>query len=589
MSDHGLVYQQLPERKHASVNVRYYLYESNLFNTDPHPVTGQPTPGMHTRVRQLRPSDRSITLLLNKPGSASFTVPITSADAAAIAGHQIDRCIVVLCDGANPGDDDIVLFSGPIWNYTLNGANETMQVNCVGWLQFLAGRELRLPYIFNQVDAGQIAKRLVTTANRQNANQNVLNDGATSAEDLLFGRGDLENELDIGFDGDWSTDPEISNEWAISGANSLKFVYSANSTGIVRVGEKFEVTPGKTYMVRGVVNITSRSGTAHTRIDVAYYNNSDVLIATDQGTQQNTVGVHDVIQTVVAPLGATKAAVHLVCAASAGGAITGYWDNLLCSENDVEIYPTPIEVDDLYVDYPANPPGADRIRTYQQDQKILNALEELAGVEAGFDFGVVIVKDNPSGQPGGETYRRFFRVWWQQVKSGANIYGRGSDRPDVVFSYRWMIPNLSDFTENSQVDSLSNRIKARGAVGVGMAQDMDSIRRYGIWEDTEQITDVGISAEILKAYAGAEVVYRCQPIKHWSPTPLPYDGTKKVPRFPVDYDLGDICYVVADHGALQVGTDPAIGKQPIRFFGVTINFDDADNMTVSNVQTSYSA
>lgn len=583
------VVQPEPEPIKASRNYRVILYESNLFNTDVHPISGLPTPGIHTKVRQLTQA-RNLVIEpeLNRPGNASFSVPITSLDAGQIAGKEIVRCVLVLVD-TEPGEEPEVAFSGPLWNITLNGPSATLEVACVGWGQFLYGREMRQQYIFNEIDAGIIGTRLLATANNQVADEGALSDGRAS-EDLLFGKGECDSMLGLVVGGSFdSTYPKISTAWSASGSGSLHLSSTnKNAGGYVTIGDRYPVDVGTSYQMRTMVNIASISGTANAWIHLKWYTDGDIEVGTgDTSALLTTVGEHELVFNSTAPATAAYGRAIVGVSTGAVGSIAAYFDAVYVSPDSVNVVPTPIEIGE--VDYPANPSGADRTRTYAIGQKIGQQLEELSQIESGFDFEVAMVKQNPSGLPGGETYRRMLNIKWSLVKIGTTIRGIGQDRPDVIWGYRWTKKNLSGFVERSDSSKLANRINTRAPGKAAMAVDRSSVDTYSLWEDSINVSDQGISPEVLLGYAGAETAFRAHPLKTFNPTPFPYDGTDKVPRWKVDYDVGDIVYAVADHGALQVGLDPEDGKQPMRLFGLRVEVQDNGTEKISNFKTAASS
>ena len=50
-----------------------------------------------------------------------------------------------------------------------------------------------------------------------------------------------------------------------------------------------------------------------------------------------------------------------------------------------------------------------------------------------------------------------------------------------------------------------------------------------------------------------------------------------------DYNVGDVVYMVAQRGAMQIGTE---ARQPIRIFAFTVSIDEEGNEKISEFQTT---
>jgi hypothetical protein len=79
-------------------------------------------------------TDRTLTLGLNSPGSASFTVDMS--DPLVSQMEAIRTCLVAICDG-------IVQWSGPIWTLNEQLPERKIAVTAVGWLELLNHRLVR--------------------------------------------------------------------------------------------------------------------------------------------------------------------------------------------------------------------------------------------------------------------------------------------------------------------------------------------------------------------------------------------------------------------------------------------------------------
>lgn len=609
-------FNDLRVKNRASRNYKFVLFESNLFDNAVHPVTGNAQPGIHTAVADIttQARDKKIDMTLNKPGQISFRVPLTSTAAAQIVNYEILRCIVVYSDDAN--GVPVPRWSGPIWNVELVTDSNSVNVTCVGWFELLNRREIRQQYIFSDIDAGVIATRLLSTANMQNANvATVPNSGALgvnvqrsvgldaglqSAEDLLYGAGDFDdaahfmaagNPMDTGF-------PALSSFWAESGANSIAVSSTNRNTSsfaqllppppaaeLVAGSTYTPVEASNSYQIRSRVNVVTSSGTRYTRVVVNWFNSAKTFISQSVGTSITGLGVSTVTDTYNSPAGAAFAIAYIEVQTGASGSIVAYWDCMRMTKTAVTIYPTPIQLGT--VSSPANAAGANRYRTYTVGQKIGTAIEELSQIEGGFDYEVALVSTAVSG-PGGNstTLVRRLNIVYNLVKAATTIYGIGQDRPNVIFGHRWGPNNVRSVRESRDSGKLANRINGRATGKLALAQDAASIALRGIFEDSVSISDANIADRVLLGYAGAEVAFRATPAKIYNLTPFPWDGDSsgRIPRLFIDYILGDICYLIADNGAMQIGTGGS--AQAIRIFGASISIDMEGNERVDSLQTT---
>lgn len=587
----------------------FVLYESNIFDEDLHPITGLATPGLHTRVRTFtKASNKSVSFLLNRPGSAKFDLPIDSPEALDVVGYEIKRSIIVFINPTTIGADPIPVWSGYISNVILSvdsSGKGSVSVTCTGWMQMLYSREFRMPYSFTATNPDEIALRLLGTANNQVVNGNTGTDGSL-AENLLGDAGDLESMVYVtaGTKNTFRTEawaistvPEITKTWDFtspilpSGQYGLfmgtAYVDASNKSGDVLIGSQFDVTAGQQYAVRFLANMkrsTNASCTAN--LQLLFWNAGGTPLATSTISINRTLGVKEVTGTVTAPATATKCQVKLeVVTAAASDECACIYDAICvtkvnASVTGVGVTPLPIKVGT--VTSPAGP----TTRTpplYQTGEKIGKSIEELSNIESGFDYQIRMSKETITG---GNTYVRRIDIKWVEVKTGTSIYGIGQDRPDVVFGYQWGgASNLGSLTESRDGANLATRINARSTNKLAMSQDIDQIKDIGLWEDSLTVSDQSIKNDVLLGYAGAETAYRASPTRRFNPTPVPYDGTYLIPAVFSDYELGDIVYMVADRGAMKIGTT---SRQAIRVFGFTVNVDGEGNERISELQTTAS-
>jgi hypothetical protein len=210
-----------------------------------------------------------------------------------------------------------------------------------------------------------------------------------------------------------------------------------------------------------------------------------------------------------------------------------------------------------------------RTRTYQVGQKVGPLIQELSDIEAGFDFYI-------------DPLTRELNILYNEVKYGTSLYGIGTDRPEAVFGLNWGPENLQSLKRESDTSRLRNRIFAKGKFGTVESDDYVSQGIYGVFEETIVLSDVGDEL-ILGAYANATVLFRSQPQRIISIVPAQFsNNTDNVPEPFVEYDIGDIIYIGAKRGRVQ------IEHQAMRVFGITVNIDEEGNEVATNIQTRYS-
>lgn len=100
--------------------------------------------------------NRSLDLILNRPGSAKVTVLLNSEEAMEI--NPITTALEFVRAGQT-------VWSGPVWTMSENAAANTLDVSAVGWLQLLNHRLLRVAMSRTVYDSSQFARDLINTAN----------------------------------------------------------------------------------------------------------------------------------------------------------------------------------------------------------------------------------------------------------------------------------------------------------------------------------------------------------------------------------------------------------------------------------------
>jgi hypothetical protein len=182
-------------------------------------------------------------------------------------------------------------------------------------------------------------------------------------------------------------------------------------------------------------------------------------------------------------------------------------------------------------------------RTYTRGTKLAQILREMTEIEWGIDYTI-------------DPLTRRLNTWWDLLIPGTSLRGYGQDRPDVVFGYNTAPHNVSDIDENHDASRMKNRVNTQGKVGWGLAQELDSIDKYGIHEETIPLTDVADppppQPSILAVYAGAEVAMFSYPFQLFTFKPKKYLSGGTVPMFGVDYGLGDLTRLRADGDVIKI-------------------------------------
>lgn len=214
--------------------------------------------------------------------------------------------------------------------------------------------------------------------------------------------------------------------------------------------------------------------------------------------------------------------------------------------------------------------------TYQSLQNIGQAIQQLSNTEGGFDFRV----DPATLQ---------FNVYYKPVKAGTTVFGRGKDRPQAVFGFKWGPENLSSLMRTIDGSQLTNQMTTVGQFSVrGIANSLPSISIYGLFE-TQQALSTVVSNTILAAFAAIEVLTREKPLPIYTFSPLSINSQneKNVPEPLVDYDIGDFVYLGSRYGRMKVFSANESSPQATRVFAMKINIDEDGNEGVTEVQTTY--
>lgn len=154
--------------------------------------------------------------------------------------------------------------------------------------------------------------------------------------------------------------------------------------------------------------------------------------------------------------------------------------------------------------------------------------------------------------------------------------------PEIVFGFGAGPNNLLNYSRQLDGSVLTNYMYVSGGAGSipQAAIDEDSQDIYGPFEDTASISDRGgIEAnDVLRYYAGAEVIFRSRPRVIHSITPFGFSPENSVPEPFVEYDIGDQVTFMAIH-------EPRIRTvQQVRIFGMSISIDEEDNERINSLQ-----
>jgi hypothetical protein len=200
-------------------------------------------------------------------------------------------------------------------------------------------------------------------------------------------------------------------------------------------------------------------------------------------------------------------------------------------------------------------------------------ITQLASIESGFDWHI-------------DPLTRKFNIYWNEIRGG--IAGLGRDRGAGV---RFTFPgNCTSAERTGDGTKTQNRTEAVGQYGVGKSEDVESVSEYGLFEASENLSDV-VNIDILIAYAQAQDEYLKVPFKVISFIPKSINSedlkTAQVPRPFEDYEIGDIVYTTIEKGnRFKVGIE---NPQPVRIYSMDVEIDDSGTEKISSIQTTYTA
>lgn len=202
-----------------------------------------------------------------------------------------------------------------------------------------------------------------------------------------------------------------------------------------------------------------------------------------------------------------------------------------------------------------------RTITYSLDQNIGQAILDLVALESGFDWYI----DPSTRQLNIVTRRGFVRsdLKWMFIGDGKSQHS-----------------NLSNCVENVDGTTVVNDIYPRGKTGSGHDSDLQSQADLsGVFQEAPSLSDV-VDANILNAFAGAEIVYRSQPRVTY--TMSPKTSMHPGPQLFKDFDIGDVGFLTARRDFINVV------DQAQRVFGASLSIADSGTVTINNLSTTAS-
>lgn len=199
--------------------------------------------------------------------------------------------------------------------------------------------------------------------------------------------------------------------------------------------------------------------------------------------------------------------------------------------------------------------------TYQKHSSIGQLIQNLSDIESGFDWSI-------------DPETRDFDL---EDSDSPTI------RDNVIFGYNKLTNNIQQLSETVDGNEMVNKIFVLGRFLTATAEDTAAQNEYQLFHRTDSLSEITDNI-ILGAYANGEIAVSARPRVIYSFTPFPVATNIKedenVPSIFEDYNIGDIAYLSADYGSLQ------INKQAVRVFGTSIGIDEEGNESVGSIQTT---
>jgi hypothetical protein len=219
---------------------------------------------------------RTLTVGLNRPGSASVTLPLDYrlSDAAAV----LETCLLVYYR-------DRIVWSGPVWTIEEAVPEDRVTLNAVGWFEILNHRYVRERLTWGasgtspqKVDAGQIAQELVTHAAAGDLDIGApfyISNGTTestqgriaTAEPLSVIGNQIQQFSNVESGYDWHIDPLTRdfNIYRLKGQNLSDNIAFAYGTGVNNIQSFNRQIDGS--QLTNKIYVTGKTGGINARDD----------------------------------------------------------------------------------------------------------------------------------------------------------------------------------------------------------------------------------------------------------------------------------------------------------------------------------
>lgn len=428
---------------------------------------------------------KSLSLGLNKPGSASFTYPFSGRLAADIEPIAVG---IIAYRRGSTGQYETV-WSGYVNEVNDDAETEKISVSCVGWFERLNNRIAKQEVLYtSQYDQDIIFGTGMTTPSSAT--------GPTCPSGIL----QLANLETMNPDG-----PQVLSKTIPSGTTVTPLFGAGDAvTAGQNVIQFSPAISGVTYMTSSVTGfIISVNGTKNTPYTYTASGTFNLAV----------IGYYYSIPSGSFPTGVGAYPLPKVASSVP--------DNLTLIASGTYASGTTI-----------TPSAAATRKSFkiEQDQSFGEAITSLTAQENGPDIDVVI--DDSSGQP----IRKL------------NVYRKkGSKKENIYFAYNWGPSNLKNFSKRTNTEKFANNLVGRsnGVTPVMLATESASFTKYGLWEDVVNLNQNAPNADALRFYTAAEYIFTSYPDVTYSVTPFPYTLESSIPEPFVDYEIGDQVYIKA--------------------------------------------
>lgn len=474
-------------------------------------------------------SNKQLSLALNKPGSFSFDVPIDSSVAQKL--ETIKTCVKVYRNAQ-------LVWSGPIWSIEDSTPENKTKVNAIGWLELLNHRLITEDLFYENRIAGNIGLEIfeksfkVITPNISIPNPSFDTDLAGWSAVIV----DPGTEI-LSFN-------RTNDIYDTSPASALVSIQNAPSAKLIKLTSPyfsgFNFEAGVTYFLK--FSAKKRNGDVFTfYFGQEYVDESfDLTTGTENfnefissWTPSSTIAASNVNLRVFVPMDNIDNLFYI--------------DSLVLTEKlqDIPIY------SGEFLDV------IPRTKSYTSLSNVGQEIQNLSEIEAGFDYSIDV----------------------QDRK--LNMYSFIGEEKDVFWGYNTGQNNLAQISKNTDASTVVNNMYVTGKNVTALAVDDFSQSNYGIFAESESISDVSDDL-IVEAFANAEVAIRSEPRQTVNFVPLG-SGPSYIPQPFTDYNIGDIVKVSADKGRLK------LQNKKVRIFAMNISIDNNGVEKVSSIQTAYSS